>query len=132
MNDEVKVDAEAALTIERAREIVRAINARAFVTMGMADELASLEGVSLTQMLEAVRMIGNANAARRAAAAVNGGGVTIDVTPDDRLIAAVYAIHHYPASREPILSIPAAGRRRRRCLAVVLIDEEPDGEDPNG
>lgn len=123
MSDEVKVDAEAALTIERAREIVRAINARAFVTMGMADELASLEGVSLAQMLEAVRMISNANAARRAAAAVNGGGVTIDVIPDDRLVAAVYAIHHYPASREPILSIPAAGHRLR-CLAVVLVNED--------
>lgn len=123
MSDEVKVDAEAALTIERAREIVRAINARAFVTMGMADELASLEGVSLAQMLEAVRMISNANAARRAAAAINGGGFTIDVIPGDRLIAAVYAIQHYPASREPILSIPAAGRRLR-CLAVVLVNED--------
>lgn len=111
--------------IARARDIVRAINARCFTTLGLEHDLPSLDGVSLAEMIEAKRVVENVNAANEAAAKFSGGRRTIHVVPDDRLIAAVYTLHHYHDSREPILSIPA-GATRNKVVAVLTIANVPE------
>ncbi|WP_439392386.1 hypothetical protein ACRQ5Q_22585 [Bradyrhizobium sp. PMVTL-01] len=116
------------MELSRAREIVQAINARCFVTIGLDKDLPSLEDVSLGEMMEATNMVRNANQAARAAAEINGGGCTISIVPDDRLIAAVYTLHHYPCSREPILSIPF-GAARQHVVAVLAIPNPTDDDE---
>lgn len=111
------------MTFDRARDIVAAINARCFVTMEIATNLPDLDGVSLAEMVEATAMVRNANAAAVAKAKLAGGGYKIRMVPDDRLIAAVYAIDHFPISNEPILALPA-DEHHLRALAVVRIKAE--------
>lgn len=116
------------MTLERAREIVTAINDRCMATIGLPAKLASLEGVSLEEMIEAKRLVENANTVNQAAAKFSGGSYSISMVPDDRLIAAVYVLDHYPDSSEPILSVP--GRRgHQRVVAVVELAETPETED---
>lgn len=117
------------MTPERAQEIVTAINARGFYTIGLWHEgrpLGSLEGVGLAEMIEAKNAVEAANAQEEAHAKETGGGYTIRIVPDDRLIAAVYAIEHYPASSEPIVMLPRrpvfADEPRHVAIAVVPID----------
>lgn len=118
------------MTLDRAREIVKAINARCFVHMGLEHDLPSLEGVSLADMVEATAMIRNVNKVNQAAAKFSGGQYSVTMVPDDRLIAAVYAIDHYPMSNEPVLALPRPGGKRLCALAVVNIpvpaEEEED------
>jgi hypothetical protein len=118
------------MEIARAREIVLAINARCFTTLGFDHALTPLDGVSLAEMLEAKRIVENVNAGNKAAAAFAGGRYTINVVPDDRLIAAVYCLDHYPCSRDPVLAVPH-GTSRQKVVAVLTVpnatqDDEDD------
>lgn len=108
------------MNLDRAREIVIAINDRAMVTMDLPAKLDPLSDLSLADMLEAKRLVKNANAAAQAAAAVNGGGYRISVIPDDRLIAAVYTLEHYYSQPTAILAVPSGIPGRLKALAVVL------------
>lgn len=117
------------MEIERARNIVKAVNARCFVTIGLERELPSLDGVSLAEMIEAKAIVDNVNKSSAAAAKISGGGYSISVVPDDRLIAAVYCMDHYPCSREPVLAIPS-GERHQKVVAVLTIpNPEPDDQE---
>lgn len=116
------------MDIARARDIVRAVNARCYATVGIEIELPSLEGVSLAEMIEAKQVVQNLNAANEAAAKISGGSYSISMVPADRLIAAVYTLDHYHDSREPILSIPA-GTARQRVVAVLTINNAGAPED---
>lgn len=117
------------MDIERARDIVKAVNARGFATMGLDHELPALDGVSLAEMIEAKTIVRNVNKANAATANITGGSRTIYVVPDDRLIAAVYCMHHYPCSREPVLCVPH-GQQHQKVVAVLTIpNAEPADEE---
>jgi hypothetical protein len=108
----------------RAREIVSAINNRCMVTIGVEEELQPLAGGSLEQMLLAKRMVETANRANQAAAKISGGRYTLNVVPDDRLIATAYVLDHYPCSNEPVLSVPY-GQSSQRVVAVLSVPNQP-------
>lgn len=112
------------MTLERAREIVKAVNARCFVTMGLERDLPSLEGISLGEMVEATAMVRNANKAAESLAKLSGGTYSISMVPDDRLIAAAYAIDHFPISDEPILALPLGVRHLRVLVAAQIPTEQ--------
>lgn len=111
------------MTPERAAEIVAAINNRAFMSMGLADQAGSLQGVSLAEMLEAKALVKQGNEESEAGARRSGGGYSISCTPDDRLIAAVYTLEHYRPDTKPILCLPWRGFEGDRiAVAVVALD----------
>lgn len=116
------------MEIDRARDIVKAINARCFTTLGFDRELPSLDGVTLLQMLEAKTIVENVNRTNQVAAKFSGGRYTIHVIPDDRLIAAVYCMDHYPCSREPVLAVPS-GERHQKVVAVLTIPNPEPGDE---
>lgn len=105
------------MTPERAREIVAAIADRSFMAMGISDKSPSLEGVSLVDMLEAATVVEQAN---REAKTVDGMR-TFHVVPDDRLIAAVYALEHYDSYGQWIAA--KIDGTTTRVLRVVLMPE---------
>lgn len=116
------------MEITRAREIVSAINARCFTTLGFDHALPPLDDVSLAEMIEAKRIVENTNDASKAAAKFSGGRYTTSVIPDDRLIAAVYCMDHYPCSRDPVLAVPH-GATRQKVVAVLTIPNARDDEE---
>lgn len=94
-----------AMNLERAFEIVSIVNDMAFYSMGLWDEgkpVRGLANISLGEMLEAKRLVEEGNAAPAAE-----GSRTIHVVPDDRLIAAAYALFHYEPNGDAILIMPA-------------------------
>lgn len=117
------------MSIERAREIVKAVNARCFVHMGLQEELPSLDGISLGEMLRAATMVKVANETAQAEAKISGGGCTISMVPADRLIAAAFAMEHYPISNEPILALPLRPGRMRALALVDIAAPKPDDDD---
>ncbi|MFG1332067.1 hypothetical protein V5F41_12545 [Xanthobacter autotrophicus] len=126
--------ADHSMTPERAREILAAINNRALITMGIDQPLLSIEGVTLSEMLEAKAMVVAQNERAQADAQQNGGGYRIAVVPDDRLIAAAYALQHFAISRDPILCLPIRDLRgSHAAIAVVAVtpteDDTADEED---
>ena len=101
------------MTPERAEEIISEICWRSFTSMGLNENrpLASLSGVTLSEMLEARSIIEEQNRRQREKA----GTVTLTVIPDDRLIAEVYAFENYEPDRRPIIRVGD------KALAVVDI-----------
>lgn len=97
----------------RAREINAALVAHAMYDMGLRDEdPPSLKGISLEEMIQATRILQKENRDNP-----NGGSCVCD----DRLIAALYVLTHYPASDgdEAIL----VARNQRSGVAVVSLME---------
>jgi len=121
----------AAMSYERASEIVQAINARSFVSMGFEQRMGSLEGVTLAQMVEARRIVIEHNEAAIAAAHAAGTGYSIEVIPADRLIAAVYTLHHYQPSNEPVLCLPI-GWSLDSHIALSVVALTPEKEEADG
>ncbi|GAB4071697.1 hypothetical protein KHC28_00185 [Ancylobacter sonchi] len=118
------------MDIARAHEIVAAINARSLVTIGIEQPLGSLAGVTLLEMIEAKAAVERENVAAIEAAKAKGGGYSINLVPDDRLIAATYALEHFTPSREAILCIPVNHfLGDRLVLAVVITDSADDDTD---
>lgn len=105
------------MDIEQAHRINSAISSAFFAACGVNDEpfpdLSSLKDVSLSDMLEAARMIRDENETRENAAEQNGGGRIITAVADDRVIAAVFVLVNYEHSREPIVN------GNRRLVAVL-------------
>lgn len=116
------------MDLARARTIVEAICDRSWATMGVADMARTLDGLSLAEMLQAKTMVENSNTASAAVARLSGERHTIYVVPDDRLIAAAYALQHYAPSRKPALQIPD-GDHHVLCLAVVRLPIDTDTEE---
>ena len=119
------------MEIERAHEIVSAINDRCFFSIGLKESAASLEGVTLADMIAAKRLI----EAKNAAAESVSGSRTISMVPDDRLIAAAYCMEHYPMSGEAIITAPATRAERfsyeteLKALAIVPARSDEEGDD---
>lgn len=113
------------MSLARAREIVTAVCQRGFYTMGLCDVVQSLDGVSLPEMVEAAALVGAAN---RMADASPGPKV-IQVVPDHRLIAAVYALEHFTPDDTPIVLLPpqrdGAGHK---AISVVMLSEGGNDE----
>lgn len=122
------------MTPERAIEIVQAINNRMFVTMDLpVPQSLPLTGVSLAQMVEAKDIVKGLNANAHAAVRAPGETYSTSVVPDDRLIAAVYAIEHFPPDNQPILRLPYAGfGGDYLVLAVLAIDAESEDQEEGG
>ncbi|MDR6953836.1 hypothetical protein J2X65_003199 [Ancylobacter sp. 3268] len=122
------------MNLARAHEIVAAINARSLVTIGIDQPLGSLSGVTLQEMIEAKAAVERENNAAVEAAKAKGGGYSINLVPDDRLIAAVYTLHHYTPRHDAILCVPVDHfLGDRLALAVVVIDSaEADADDDEG
>ena len=117
------------MTIDRAREIVVAILGRAFVTMDLPGDLSSLTGVSLLDMIHAKEIVEQHNKDAAAAAKLNGGSYSISVVPDDRLIAAVYVLEHYPHSDDAILAVPVKSFLGNvKAVAVQVVEVQKDEE----
>lgn len=120
------------MQLDRAREIVGAINSYAYARVGIA-EAESVEGLSLADMVQAKLLVETVN---REGLVGEHGTRTLLMVPDDRLIAAVYALNHYGASRDAILFRPAVdwdddrvGRNGVAVLAVVAQPAPLDGDD---
>lgn len=117
------------MTRERAQEIVSAINDRAYFKMGLkeAPDIGSLEGVSLAEMLEAKNTVEAGNKAAQERAKQTGGTYSVSIIPDDRLIAAAYALEHYHPDNEAVVVIPTSEwPYDRRALGVVGLEPSKD------
>lgn len=111
------------MTIEEARDIVRACTAHTMYMMGVADEQPpSLEGYTLRQLLDANDMVKEADRNQS-----GDGPRTMQVVCADRLIAALYTAYHYPGdspeSIEPIAHAPG------RVVAVIRANTDPCREE---
>jgi len=117
------------ITIDRAHKIVEAILGRSFVTMDLPGDLSSLTGVSLLDMIHAKEIVEQQNSDAAAAAKLNGGSYSISVVPDDRLIAAVYVLEHYPHSEDAILAVPVQNFLGNvKAVAVQVVEVQKDEE----
>lgn len=106
---------------ERALKIVRAINDRSFLCMGMVkpEDIDSLEGVSLSEMTDATRAVEAINEEAKQ----KGGPHTIYIVPAERLIAAVYTLENYASDNCPIAMTPThEWPYSRRAVAVVGLE----------
>lgn len=104
------------MDLARALEIVWAICDRSMFTLGLVEKVSSLEGVSLAEMIEATHLV----EAEDAKPIEPGKLRTLNVIPDDRLIAAVYCAEHYDVSIGTILILPEQDGDRK-ALAVVSL-----------
>ena len=115
------------MTPDRAIDIVRRINARYFLAMGISQEpvLPSLDGVSLAEMLEATGTVGKINDTTTAGT----GPKAFYVVPDDRLIAAVYTVVNYHPEASPIAMEPRKddfGQWQMTAVAVVDLADQSE------
>ncbi|MBS7699199.1 MULTISPECIES: hypothetical protein [unclassified Chelatococcus] len=115
-----------AMPISRAIEIVGMICHRSFHAMGVTVRVGDLDGVSLAAMVEAKRLV----EAENDKPAVDGAR-TIHVVPDDRLIAAAYALANYEPRHGAVVSEPD-GDGLTKALAIVRITAEPQRESNHG
>ncbi|MBS7698742.1 MULTISPECIES: hypothetical protein [unclassified Chelatococcus] len=106
----------------RALSIVAAICERSFHAMGMAALVEELQGVSLAEMIEATRLVKAENGK-----APIDGKQTVRVVPDDRLIAAAYALANYEPSHGAVVSEPD-GDGLVKALAIVRLTAAPPRE----
>ena len=112
-----------AMPIERAVEIVKAICEHGFHAIGLSETVGTLGGVSLLEMIEAARLI-KAENGRPA----EDGSRSVYVVPDDRLIAAAYALANYQPSRGAIVSAPTAEGLINAMAIVRITAVPPKGE----
>lgn len=111
------------MDFDRALKIVSAINDRCFYAMGLVDKVGSLQGVSLAEMIRAKAIVAAANAKEKP------GPHTIHVVPDDRLIAAAYALEYFAPSKEAVAMVPTRQwPYDRRALGVVGLEPETKQE----
>ncbi len=89
------------MELDRAIAIVRAINQRAFSAMGIGGQCDTLERISLAEMIDAKERVQLENELQS-----SGGARLFYVVPDDRLIAAAYALQHCDAKDEPVVMCP--------------------------
>ncbi|WP_331373809.1 hypothetical protein [Sinorhizobium chiapasense] len=118
------------MPLDRALAIVRAINQRAFFAMGIADKVDALTEISLRDMITATDRVRQADGE----APSDGGKRTFHVVPDDRLIAAAYALEHYDGDDSAVVVMPGRnmfGEPCRKALGVVLLDglSDPESEE---
>ena len=123
------------MDLERAKEIVSAVNDRCFFKMELVEKVGSLKGVSLAEMLEAKRVVQDNNHDGEARQKVEGGSRSISMTPDDRLIAAAYVMEHYPVDTEAIVILPTtrleafSHEASTKGLAILPIKQDGAEED---
>lgn len=112
----------------RALEIVRAICNRAFFAMGMPQKpIGDLAGVSLLEMLAATELVKNINDRASSVA----GGKTFHVIPDDRLVAAAFALENYEHCTG-IAGMPVDDAGYEHYRAVHVIQSQAAARRSNG
>lgn len=112
------------VTLERASEIVAAICYRSFHAMDMGISALPerpLEGVTLAEMLEARALVEAQNNEATAAQRSIGGSITISIIPDDRLIAAAYALENYASTDSVVVAQPQPAYHTMKVLLVRAI-----------
>ncbi len=107
------------LSIDRAREINTAMCQASFAAMGLIEppSAAPLMSCSLPDLLRAAEIVRAGNRAARGQAG-RGDAYVIQTVPDERLIAAIFALLHYPGLRLAF-----------RGLAIFAFP--PEGGSPN-
>lgn len=112
------------MTRERAAEIVAAICYRSFHAMDMGISAVPerpLDGVTLAEMLEARALVEANNNEAIAVQRDIGGKITLSVIPDDRLIAAAFALENYPSTQRVIVAQPQPHYHTMKVLLVRAI-----------
>jgi hypothetical protein len=123
------------MTLERAQEIVSAINDRCLFAMGLVEpaKVGSLKDVSLADMLAAKAEVEAENARVAAHAREHGGSYSIRTIPADRLIAAAYALEHFRPDNEAVAVIPTTEwPYNRRALGVVGLEPGHEAQEDDG
>ena len=119
------------ITLDLAKEIAHAIFCGGFSAIGITHPDGSLYSlpdwlakVSLSDMIKAVRLVEEDNRTQNP----DPDGLPHPARyPDDRMIAAVYTMLHYRASRSPIVIDP----KLNRAVGVLAFSDlqEKDGDD---
>ncbi|MGK9200455.1 hypothetical protein [Sinorhizobium meliloti] len=115
------------MELDRAIAIVKAIYQRCICATDVVEKVNSLEGVSLSQMLAAKDRLQLENATSRSVDGVR----RFYTVPDDRLIAAAYALEHYDGDENAIVVVPGRdmfGEPCRKALGVVQLEGLTDEE----
>ncbi len=108
-----------AMPLEEAKRVVRALIGPSLNAMGVPSiKRETLDGVSLADCVFAAHRVKLADEASIAAQRRHGGTLTLSVIPDERLIAAVFALARYHPNNEPIAIIDGRG------IFVLPIKEE--------
>ncbi|MBD9539957.1 hypothetical protein IB276_10890 [Ensifer sp. ENS04] len=118
------------MALDRAVWIVNAINQRALFAMGIAEKVDSLEGITLSQMIEAKDRVELENATSKTV----DGMRRLYVVPAERLIAAAYALDHFDGDDTAIAVVPGRdmfGEPCRKALGVVQLAglSDPEAEE---
>lgn len=116
-----------AMTMEHAREIVGKCNRHVWYREGLTDDLPpTLADYTLQELVTANHMVAAENQrARKAMSALeNIGSKDIQVVCDDRLIAALYAVYHYPGQDHRDCQPVAAADGK----AIVVVKVKVEGE----
>lgn len=115
------------MTIERAIELVSAMNSIRFWHMGLVEKPKSFGKASLAELCEAARMV------REHPGEKSEHGSRHMTFPDDRLVAALFVAAHYEPSQpdrpEFIVKWPAVGFHRALVLCLL---ELPEGDEEVG
>ena len=125
------------MPLDRAQEIVVAINERALHHMGLPiNREIDLASVTLPEMLEAVAVVQAENKRVEAAAKGTGTSYSRRVVPAERLVAAAYALQHFdadPGETEPLVSWPGKrflGEQYVKVLAIAeVLQSDEAGDD---
>jgi len=105
------------MTPERAREIVDKCNAHIWYGMGISENVPpSLAEYSLAELMAANHMM-----AGEAGTTDNHDGTkSLAVHCDDRLVAALYVLYHYPA--QPPSAVETVVNNDKAGIVVVRVD----------
>lgn len=122
-------ETQAAMTIERAKEIVGEMSRACISGMGIpgmgSTNREFLMGLSLAQMVEANAIVNRWNDRPS-----ENGRKSIQTVCDDRATAGLYALLHFKADRpgecEPTMSVEIAGKLHHLCLVYT---DKPADED---
>lgn len=130
------------MSLDRALELCSIVNSYALATMGVGDVKPLPSDVTLLELVQAgerVRLENDRTTADALAAPEPGRTRTYHIVPDPRLIAAVYAIEHFPLAPAAIIVRPATRQEAffsetaRVALAVVpVVEDADDDEDDEG
>ena len=122
----------AILTLTEAKALVKAINNCSMWQIIGRDEyapdLSLLEKHSLAECLKAVWMVKREDDRHNEALKKLNGGQRFHILPDDRLIAAAYALANYHISREPVVSAPAT-KFTAKALGILSVEIEQEEEE---
>lgn len=123
------------MPLERARELCSIVNSYAYATLGVKAATPLPKDVSLFDLVQAREIVERENK-RLETAPADGGSRSFYMLPDPRLIAAVYAIEHYPVGPQAIILRPATKEEafwnETNFVALAVVGAVDDTDDADG